>query len=135
MNQKQGTLMRRVKSAPANLCLLSHRKVTEVPKQTQSASPVSRILRKGDALDGIVTSSLDDIQIEDPTEQLMWLFLVRRILSLREQQLCVKEILCELLLRMMISFTTQKFMSFVILSVHSHHLVTSVQTILAVPHP
>lgn len=129
--------MRRVKSAPANLCSLSHQKVKEKIPQKQMLIPsrTSRIIQKGDALDQIVTSSLQDVHIEDPTEQLMLLIIVRKFLSSQKTQIDVKATIYELFVRVAVSFTTQKLMACIILSIHSHHIYTDVQTILTVPHP
>ena len=125
--------MRRVKSAPANLSSLSHKKVKEqkIP-QKLIPSRTSRIIQKGDALDQIVTSSLQDVHIEDPTEQLMLIIIVRKFLSSQKTQVNIKDTIYELFVRMAVSFTTQKLMACIILSIHSHHIYSDVQTILTV---
>lgn len=129
--------MRRVRSAPANICSLSHQKVKEKIPQKQMLVPsrTSRIIQKGDALDQMVTSSLQDVHIEDPTEQLVLLIILRKVLLSQKTQVNIKDTMYELFVRMVVSFTTQKLMACIILSIHSHHIFTDVQTILNVPRP
>ena len=83
--------MRRVKSAPANLCQLVHRKkvVPESKPAVVAWIPVDtrRVMRKGDVFDAVVVGGIEDeCNITDDTEQFAILYLIRHFLSRRKQR-------------------------------------------------
>tara|TARA_B110001452_G_C14918461_1_gene321124 strand:+ start:197 stop:562 length:366 start_codon:yes stop_codon:yes gene_type:complete len=116
-------MLRKIKSCPANLSNMAHRK-----KPTQSESneiPIfviparaSRMIKKGDAVDEIVVSTLLDAKVEDPTEQLLFLMILRKIFS--KTKTTFSNAFYEICLRTAISCITHKLMENAITTLHSH---------------
>ena len=104
-------MLRKIKSCPANLCNMAHRKK---PKESKTPEPTflllpsktSKIIKKGDAVDEIVTSSLLDINVNDPTEQLFILLVLKKLLSKTEYKF--SNFFYEILVRAAISCLTHK---------------------------
>jgi hypothetical protein len=119
-------MMRKIKSCPANLCTLVNRKNPELQDNEKSKkmipvifmpSKASRIFKKGDAIDEIVTSSLNDAHV-DPGEQLFFLLILRRIFSKTKTNIITT---CyEIVIRSVISYTAHKVMEACIQEIHIH---------------
>tara|TARA_B110000483_G_scaffold242649_1_gene329165 strand:+ start:2931 stop:3305 length:375 start_codon:yes stop_codon:yes gene_type:complete len=120
-------MLRRIKSCPANLCTLVNRKKPTLTgsEESKKALPVifmptkaSRILKKGDVLDEMVTTSLIDADVNDPGEQLFFLLILRRFFSKANTNIITT---CyEICLRSAISFTAHKAMESFIKEIHVH---------------
>ena len=116
-------MLRKIKSCPANICNMAHRKK---PKQSENKKEnifilpykTAKIIKKGDAVDEIVTSSLLDVNIYDPTEQLFFLIILKRFLSKTKTDLSTT--FYEICIRAAISCLTHKIMNIALLNVHSH---------------
>jgi hypothetical protein len=120
--------MRKIKSCPANLCSLINRKKPELQDNEKSKkmipvifipskSKASRIFKKGDALDEILTSSLNDAHV-DPGEHLFFLLILRWIFSKTKTNIFIT---CyEIVIRAAISFTAHKAMEACIQEIHIH---------------
>jgi hypothetical protein len=120
--------MRTIKSCPANLCCLVNRKKPELQDNKKSnkiipvifipsKSKVSRIVNKGDALDEILTSSLNDAHV-DAGEHLFFLLILRWIFSKTKTNILIT---CyEIVIRAAISFTAHKAMEACIQEIHIH---------------
>ena len=115
-------MFRRIKSCPADLCNMVNRKKR---KKTETANILPlfvvpnkayKIIKKGDCVDEIVTSSLLDANVHDPTEQLVFLMILRKLLSRTKTNL--SGIFYEICIRSAISFTTHKIMETMFLHVH-----------------
>jgi len=102
---------------------MAHRKN---PKQSENKKEnifilpykTAKIIKKGDAVDEIVTSSLLDVNIYDPTEQLFFLIILKRFLSKTKTDLSTT--FYEICIRAAISCLTHKIMNIALLNVHSH---------------
>jgi|TARA_B110000259_G_scaffold136481_1_gene153690 hypothetical protein len=125
-------MMRKIKSCPANLSTLVNRKKPELADNEKSKKKVpviflpskaSRIFKKGDAVDEIVTSGLNDAHVNDPGEQLLFLLILRRIFSKTKTNIITT---CyEICVRSAISFTAHKAMEACIKEMHQHaHLIS-----------
>jgi len=80
-------------------------------------SKASRIFKKGDAIDQIITSSLNDAHV-DPGEELFFLLILRGIFSKTKTNIITT---CyEILIRSVISFTAHKVMEACIQEIHFH---------------
>ena len=116
-------MLRKIKSCPANLCNMAHRKK---PKESKTPEPTflllpsktSKIIKKGDAVDEIVTSSLLDINVNDPTEQLFILLVLKKLLSKTEYKF--SNFFYEILVRAAISCLTHKIKHYTITNLHSY---------------
>lgn len=116
-------MLRKIKSCPANLCNMVHRKKLKESKPPEPTflllpSKTSKIIKKGDAVDEIVTSSLADINVNDPTEQLFILMVLRKLLSKTKYKF--SNFFYEILVRAAISCLTHKIMHFTITNLHSY---------------
>ena len=115
-------MLRKIKSCPANLSNMAHRKK---PKESESKQEnafilpykTAKIIKKGDAVDEIVTSSLLDANIHDPTEHLFFLIILKRFLSKKKTDL--SSTFHEICIRAAISCLTHKIMNIVILNLHN----------------
>lgn len=116
-------MLRKIKSCPADLCNMVNRKKPEKSESKEIQlliSPIraSRIIKKGDAVDEIVVSTLLDANVQDPTEQLFFLMVLRKIFSKTKTTFSIS--LYEICFRATISCITHKFMENVISNLHSH---------------
>jgi hypothetical protein len=118
--------MRRVKSAPADLCTMVNRKRASTKETASIVVPTktSRIVKKGDAFNQVMYSTLEGGNIHDSTEQLVFSLVVRRILFPSKAKL--QDVVYELIVRAFISFVTQQLMDRVIFVVHAHCLTLPV---------
>ena len=116
-------MLRKIKSCPANICNMAHRKNPEKSKKKDENTFIlplktAKIIKKGDAVDEIVTSSLLDVNIYDPTEQLFFLMILKKVLSKTKTNFTTT--FYEICIRASISCLTHKIMNIVILYLHSH---------------
>ncbi len=116
-------MLRKIKSCPANLCNMAHRKKSKESKPPETTflllpSKTSKIIKKGDAVDEIVTSSLLDINVNDPTEQLFILLVLKKLLSKTKYKL--SNFFYEILVRAAISCLTHKIMHYTISNLHTY---------------
>ena len=116
-------MLRKIKSCPANICNMAHRKNPEKSKQKDENTFIlplktAKIIKKGDAVDEIVTSSLLDVNIYDPTEQLFFLMILKKVLSKTKTNFTTT--FYEICILASISCLTHKIMNIVILYLHSH---------------
>ena len=81
-------------------------------------SKTSKIIKKGDAVDEIITSSLIDLNVNDPTEQLFIILVLRKFLSNTKYNFY--NFFYEILVRAAISCLTHKIMYFTINNLHSY---------------
>ena len=98
------------------------------PNKTEGANKVfhvdfirgktSRVFKRGDAVDEIVISSLNDHHISDPSQQLFLLLILKKILSANTNNL--KSTLYEICLRAAISLFTHKIMEQLLVYTHLH---------------
>jgi hypothetical protein len=116
-------MLRKIKSCPANICNMAHRKK---PKKSENKDEntfiiplkTAKIIKKGDAVNEIVTSSLLDVNINDPTEQLFFLIILKKFFSKTKTDLSTT--FYEICIRASISCLTHKVMHIAILNLHSH---------------
>ena len=116
-------MLRKIKSCPANLCNMAHRKKPKESKTPETTflllpSKTSKIIQKGDAVDEIVTSSLLDINVNDPTEQLFILLVLKKLLSKTKYKL--SNFFYKILVRAAISCLTHKIMHYTISNLHTY---------------
>ena len=116
-------MLRKIKSCPANLCNMVHRKKPKKSTTPEHAfillpSKTSKIIKKGDAVDEIVISSLSDINVNDPTEQLFILLVLKKIISKTKYKF--SNFFYEILVRAAISCLTHKIMHYTITNLHSY---------------
>lgn len=116
-------MLRKIKSCPANLCNMVHRKKPEESKPPETTflllpSKTSKIIKKGDAVDEIITSSLIDLNVNDPTEQLFIILILRKFLSKTKYKF--SNFFYEILVRAAISCITHKIMHYTITNLHSY---------------
>tara|TARA_B100000902_G_scaffold81936_1_gene86558 strand:- start:192 stop:569 length:378 start_codon:yes stop_codon:yes gene_type:complete len=116
-------MLRKIKSCPANLCNMAHRKKPKESKSPEATflllpSKTSKIIKKGDAVDEIVTSSLLDINVNDPTEQLFILLVLKKLISKTKYKF--SSFFYEILVRGAISCLTHKIMHITITNLHSY---------------
>jgi hypothetical protein len=116
-------MLRKIKSCPANLCNMVNRKKPK--KSVTKEIPIliipmraSRMIKKGDVVDEIVVSTLLDANVQDPTEQLFFLMVLRKIFSKTKTTFSTS--FYEICFRAAISCITHKFMENVISNLHSH---------------
>ncbi len=116
-------MLRKIKSCPANICNMAHRKKPVKSENIPENAFIfpyktAKIIKKGDAVDEIVTSSLLDVNIQDPTEQLFFLMILKKVLSKTKTNFTTS--FYEICIRAAISCLTHKIMNIVILNLHSH---------------
>lgn len=116
-------MLRKIKSCPANLCNMVHRKKSKESKPPETTflllpSKTSKIIKKGDAVDEIITSSLIDLNVNDPTEQLFVILVLRKFLSKTKYKFT--NFFYEILVRAAISCLTHKIMHYAITNLHSY---------------
>jgi len=116
-------MLRKIKSCPANLCSMANRKKNKESKPPEPTflilpSKTSKIIKKGDAVDEIITSSLIDLNVNDPTEQLFIILVLRKFLSNTKYNFY--NFFYEILVRAAISCLTHKIMYFTINNLHSY---------------
>ena len=129
--------MRRVKSAPANLCSLAHSKRATPPaledQALSSAEPIVLVslMRQEDAMDQVVTASLENCEVVDPTEQFFILLLMRRLMSFSESQ-GLQQVMSELLIRSAMSYTVHQLMAWTFATLHNHGVDTGLKSLLGI---
>ena len=123
--------MRRVLSAPADLCMLVHRKrvvasendeshaavvgADQQTKKRRARVVVVRAIKRGDAIDEVVGAWSKDAGIHDSTEMMLldtfarWMFAV---------PVDVERAVMELLVRVCVSFVTHRMMEMAVTAAH-----------------
>ena len=121
-NQK----MRRVKSAPENIAMMSNRKkVTFKTPLTENAIPVppsrkeSKI--RSDIISEAINTGLPEVNIVDPTEQMFVCMIFKGLMNYKEMDW--KHIFREAITRLLISFVSHKIMMSFVESVHVHSIL------------
>jgi len=119
-------MLRKIKSCPANICNMAHRKKPKKESKEQQIfivpTKASRIIKKGDVVDEIVTSSLLDVNVHDPSEQLFFLLILRKLLSKTKTN--YKNAFYEICIRAAISCVTHKLMETAIIHIHlNSHMI------------
>lgn len=114
--------MRRLASAPANLCMLAHRKkrTEEVaaavpPPPSTSRTVVARAIKRGDAIDEVVISCSKDFGLHDTTEMMVLDTLARWVVSVPAN---LERAFTELLVRALVSVITHRLMDALLSTVH-----------------
>ena len=107
--------MRRVQSAPANLCKMHHCKRAKA-EVTTTHVVVSRALRRGDALDQVVDACSKEAQIHDSTEILLLDILARWVVL---SSVKWDRILPELCIRLIVSYVTRTVMDMLMETIHT----------------
>jgi len=119
--------MRRVLSAPADLCMLVHRKRAVVSETDEGAVTVSeqtgrrastvvvRAIKRGDAIDEVVGAWSKDAGIHDSTDMMLldtfarWMFAV---------PIDVERAVMELFVRVCVSVVTHRMMEMAVAAAH-----------------
>ena len=104
--------MRRCVSAPANLCLMAHRKLTpeskcEEEKNGTSVSIVSRT--GGDLVDEAVRGLEQELMVVDPTQQFVMSLVVRKLIMENDDDFVGMAM--ETAVRAVVSFFIHSFVS------------------------
>lgn len=106
--------MRRVKSAPAHLCALVHRKACTALNEKKTESVVAPALEKrtgeADAMNEVVSHVAPFLEINDSTEQLFFYMLLRVLVKLDE--VVWTKVLTDVSKRLFVSFVTKHVMDY-----------------------
>lgn len=125
-------MMRRVKSAPANLCTMAHNKKKKeimanpvIQTAALSDNPVhchniSQALEKDDTMGDFISQVSSEIDINDPTEQLLLCMIFRSFTKFHTIDWNVIILNCTK--RLVISYVTHHFMVYALLCYHTGHI-------------
>lgn len=118
-------MLRRIKSCPANICNMIHRKKPTKKETCFNRGfiiPVkeTKIIKKGDCINEIIISSLGDANINDPTQQLVFTVMFNKLLS--KQKTDFSTLLYEIFIRSIISFSTHKIMAVAYIYIENYYI-------------
>ena len=118
--------MYRVRSAPANLCMMSHRKKPSTSAKESANMPIlffkSESESKQIVLGEVVTDIANDIKISDPTEQLVLFNIIRLIIQWEHYDNELRTMISKICQRIIASFISHQIM--IIFVGFLHHLHT-----------
>lgn len=111
--------MRRIQSAPANLCQMTHHPNTPSQKTTlATVRPVERPAGESEAVSELVSTVSGQLSVTDPTEQLALLYLIRYAARL-DAMPDWRVVLRELCLRLLASFVMHQVSMMSIIAIHA----------------
>lgn len=118
--------MYRVRSAPANLCMMSHRKKPTANTKITAESPGLLTPSPDEepkqiVLAEVITDITNDTTLSDPTEQLIVFTIIRFLFKWEQFDLGFKRVLWTLIQRLLASFLSHKFMILTLAFLHSSY--------------
>ena len=102
--------MRRVKSAPANLCAMAHKRRK---RPVRVAPHMDQRVGEAEAMGEVVTTIMGEMHVDDSTEQLFVYILLRRLVSMEDLDWSV--VVVSTIRRMIASYVSHQLMCVVLL--------------------